>query len=154
MGSMEIFAFALNLAVILLLLWFLMFLIKLESTGCECALSWRRSFIMFAISLTILLNIIKLAFKSWMELPIFQYLFPVILTIHILFVTFAIQYIRHLKQVKCDCSKDNARDVLEIYAWIQVILFVFIAVQLIYLATILRKISLNNTKSTKKISKR
>jgi hypothetical protein len=74
-----------------------------------------------------------------------------------MFVIFSIQYIRHLKQVKCECSKDDARDVLEIYVWIQAVLFAFIAIQLIYFATVLRQIYMDSAKenfNTKKISKR
>jgi hypothetical protein len=110
---------AVTMIVIALYGWFLHYLLKLEKTGCECALSWRRDYIMIFIVIAIVHKLIYLLYPSIRRMMPIQLLMAVLT---VLFIIFTLQYIHHLKKVKCECSQDSARQVLEIYAWSMVVI--------------------------------
>ncbi len=120
-----------NILAILIWFYILNYIIKLEKTGCECAKDWRRDFIkyyiIFIIALLILrsLNIIPDRFTPL--LMTIQFVFSVA------FITIVFHYINDLKVKKCACSQDTARDVLEIFNYIQIFLLAFIFVMMVYM---------------------
>jgi hypothetical protein len=97
---------------------FLLYLGKLEQTGCECALNWRRQFIIAFIVVTLvwtLATVVMTPFKN-------VYLAVLLTAFRLAFIVIAIQYVNKLKKDKCECSEHLTRDILYYYAWIAVIL--------------------------------
>jgi hypothetical protein len=95
----------------------------LEKTGCECALSWRRNYIMIFIVIAILHKFVNLMYPSVRNTASIQIIMAIMT---LLFIIFTLQYIHHLKKVKCECSEDSARRALEIYAWVMVVMQVLV----------------------------
>jgi hypothetical protein len=113
----------LTVAIITLYGWFLHYLLRLEKTGCECALSWRRNYIMIFIVIAILHKFVNLMYPSVRNTASIQIIMAIMT---LLFIIFTLQYIHHLKKVKCECSEDSARRALEIYAWVMVVMQVLV----------------------------
>jgi hypothetical protein len=97
---------------------FLLYLGKLEETGCACALNWRRQFIIAFIVVALvwtLATVVMTPFKN-------VYLAVLLTVFRLAFIVIAIQYINKLKKDKCECSEHLTRDILYYYAWIAIIL--------------------------------
>lgn len=96
----------------------LYYLFKLEKIGCACALDWRRSFIMGFLVLAIIVMFVPLGKNPTKLTIIFVTLFT-LLAIGNAIIT--IQYVNYLKKEKCECSKSEARNVMQIVAIIQLV---------------------------------
>lgn len=116
--------FFLLASLIAITIWSYIFLyiIKLEKIGCECALNWRRSFIKYYIIVIILTAILKIT-SLFDKIPFAIKLLLPFATVAFLIITY--QYVNDLKKKKCECSRETARDVLEIVNYIQIGLVVF-----------------------------
>lgn len=97
---------------------FLVYLFKLEKIGCECALNWRRQYIIAFIFISLAWNLVNV-FKPSLSQNLI--LAPIMLVLFLMFVAFTIQYVNNLKKVKCECSKEITRDIMYIYSWIMVV---------------------------------
>jgi hypothetical protein len=110
----------LALVVIALYVMFLTFVLKLEKIGCECALTWRRWYILIFSFIYIIANIFILVNPQvrigFLAIPA------------LLFYIFSIQYVNYLRKEKCECSEDYRREVLYWTAVISLILFVLVFV--------------------------
>lgn len=126
-----------SLLAILLWVYIFNYLLKLEKIACECALDWRRIFIMiyiiFLISILILRSINILNDKNDM---IIRSLFAIVTLV---FIGVVYSYIRYLKKDKCDCSKDLARDILEIFNYIQIGLVGLLIIILFYIIVMIQR---------------
>ena len=111
-------------------IWVLLYLSNLKKLGCECAMDWRRSFIMayilFALGLFVL---------QFLPVPM-----EFMLTLSALYVLFSIAnvvvvltYIYELERKKCNCSDTAARLFLKIVAILNAIVYTYMAMVLIYL---------------------
>ena len=138
----------LNIIAILFWAYILNYLIKLEKLGCECSKDWRRTFITyFVVYLIISLLLSTLNIWSVKQLPPILMLVNYVLMI-IFFVT-TYQYVHKLKREKCECSENEARNVLEIVNYIQIALVLLSLLMMIYAMFIVSKILKNNNiKST------
>lgn len=95
------------------------YITKLENIGCECSKDWRRNFIkMYSVVLIILIITFLIGIKIY-------YVGPVIMFFTIFFIFTVFHYIHDLKVKKCECSKSNIRDILEVVNYIQVGLIIF-----------------------------
>lgn len=97
---------------------FLVYLGKLEETGCACALNWRRQFIIAFIVFALVWTLASLVMPPFKNL----YLAILLTAFRLAFIVIAIQYINKLKKDKCECSEHLTREILYYYAWIAIIL--------------------------------
>lgn len=104
------------------------YLVKLESMGCECAMDWRRNFIVFFLVLSIVYTLSSF-FIDKDSLPLLQ---SIMVITGIINVILALQYINRLKKEKCECSESLYRDVLYLVSIFNAILYSLLIVLLIY----------------------
>lgn len=97
---------------------FLMYLGKLEQTGCECALNWRRNFIIAFILVALVWTVGTSLTTSFNNV----YIAMLLTAFRLAFIVIAIQYINQLKKDKCECSQHLTREILYYYVWVAVVL--------------------------------
>lgn len=106
------------------------YLLRLKRIGCDCAVDWRRYYIMFYFFLSLIASILSIfigeAYVSGLML--------VILLIGIPNIVFILQYVNKLSRDKCRCSESVIRDVLFMIAIFQVIVFIFIFIYIVLAA--------------------
>lgn len=106
--------------IIALYIVFLVYLVKLEKIGCKCALNWRRNYMITFMIFSLATNVISVIAPS-LRLNKVYVIISAILSLMFLIVT--IQYVKKLKNDKCECSKDSTREILFYYSWIMLVLF-------------------------------
>lgn len=133
-------------------MYILKYLYYLEKNGCECALNWRRKFIMFFIGLSLVLAIFSL-FK--LNLLTSSIIFAVFATLSIANVVIILQFVHMLKEEKCKCSEDLAREILQFIAIINIAIYGIAFIVLLYSVFNILIIGrdLNVTDSFKKLKK-
>lgn len=124
---------------LLLFAYILNFLIKLESSGCECARDWRRTYILsymaFMVIHTCLAAYVTLMMPSPWLIKLYASLAPATLFFGILFVVFTFQYVHRLEKEKCGCSRTLGRAIMTLVAAIDAAVFAVIG--LLILASII-----------------
>lgn len=93
------------------------YLKRLETIKCNCALNFKRNYILGFTSLSLLLSISNLLFrdyKHFVNFKLFIYVPWVIASI--MNVIYTIQYVSELKQIKCECSESVYREIMFILA--------------------------------------
>ena len=104
-------AMVISVAVILVNVYLLHYVTKLEST-CDCSKDWKRTFIKNFLYLTIALLLVNLFGVSLGKFTKYiLYISTVLAAINIIVIFL---YIRQLKATKCACSEDNARTLMEV----------------------------------------
>lgn len=113
------------------------YLKRLDTIKCNCALNFKRNYILGFTSLSLLLAISKLLFKEYkifVKILLFIYIPWIIATITN--VIFTIQYVSELKKNKCECSESVYREIMFILAILNamvmslaVLIIVFIFIQ-------------------------
>lgn len=137
------FAFVAIAVVINLLI--LNYLLKLEKIGCECAMDWKRNYIMFFTVLSILYLMIAPVISE-SAMPFVQTVFIVLAVMNMVYV---VQYVHRLKKTKCECSESIIREVMFIVAIINAILYTFLLTTLIFLLyTVTRAAKLIDAKAS------
>lgn len=113
-----------NLIYIAVWTFILLYIIRLEEIGCECAIGWRRVFIKYYIMVIIAMVLLSMfgIFSSKQLSPFFMTLQ---FALTVVFITVVYHYIHDLKVQKCKCSEDMARDILEFVNYIQMFLVIF-----------------------------
>ena len=121
---------------VLLQTFLLNYIFRLESTGCACAKDWRRTYIQFYLIVTVVVAVIQLGVLSFDGLQAWSKfsaaISGVMLVFGIIFVVTTLQYVHELKKIKCACSQNVARDVLQIVAIIQAAAYSITALLLIF----------------------
>ncbi len=129
-GTGGFFFTAVSLLSLVLQMYLMGYLIRLESIGCKCAMDWRRSYMMFFLSANVILNVANLGLllSSGGRATLFTSFGPVGVALAgllwlagILFMVTALQYTSRLRREKCECSDALARTVLRVVAIIQAI---------------------------------
>ena len=127
----------LMLVVVLVQCYIVRYLHRLEQTGCQCAMDWRRTYAMWFVVVAIIINVANfciMAGTGWTEslwtlggtgvgtaLSMLFFLGGVVFTVATL------QYVSRLKREKCKCSESSARVVIEIVAWMNAFLYIILA---------------------------
>lgn len=106
--------------IIALYIVFLVYLFKLEKIGCDCALNWRRNYMITFMIFALSTNLMSVIVPS-IRLNIVFVIISAVLSLMFLIVT--IQYVQKLKNDKCECSKDLTREIMFYYSWIMLVLF-------------------------------
>lgn len=105
------------------------YLIKLESIGCECAMDWRRNYIIFYLILSIIYAL-SAFFLDRESLPLMQTLMVIFGLIN---VVMTLQYVHRLKKEKCECSESLYREVMMFVAIFNAIVYSSLLVLLVFL---------------------
>lgn len=120
--------------IIALYIVFLVYLFKLEKIGCDCALNWRRNYMITFMIFALSTNFISIIVPS-LRLNVVFVIISAVLSLMFLIVT--IQYVQKLKSDKCDCSKDLTREIMFYYSWIMLVLFWLSVAILLYILYLL-----------------
>lgn len=140
--SVSTFETIILFAAVLIEIYILYWLFRLETTGCLCAMDWRRSFIIFYAFFNLLMIVLTISNSDLVvNLSLASMVFA------ILNIVFTIQYVHRLKKEKCECSESTAREVIYIAAFLQAGLILF---GILYSAFIASKVSSVLKKQTKK----
>lgn len=130
---MDMLSRVLSVFMIVVYIIFLTYLFKLEKIGCECAMDWRRYYIMIFFVLNVILMSLTLTLGHYAT---YQYQL-VMGVLNILNIIFMIQYTHRLKVEKCECSASETREIMYYYSVISAIILV-----LVFIVTILKISSL------------
>ena len=105
------------------------YLVRLERIGCKCAMDWRRTYMMVFLGLSVLFAIVTMVSGAKPPLPI-AIVWP---TLGFVYVVCVLQYVHRLKKEKCACSESVFRDVMEVLAYLYVLLLA-ISIVFIFMA--------------------
>lgn len=135
---LALFPAVVALLAIALFAWFFKYLKSLEENGCECALDNRRIVLMFCIVVIILGRIAAIFTKLPTGLELVVGLFG------LTFIVTTIWYVSYLRKVKCECSENSARTVMEYYSWIVILLIPITIILIAPLVSMLVMYSMTN----------
>jgi hypothetical protein len=135
----------------------LAYLIRLKQMGCECAMDWRRYYIILYFGLSVLSFFFAIVFGAERnEITYVRVLSAVLLVIGIPNIIFIIQYVNKLKVGKCECSESMWRDIMYLIALIQgflyIVLFLYFAFLVVYAAIFYKKVVAKNQKVSKLVA--
>ena len=119
-------------------LYILYWLVRLERIGCQCAMDWRRYYIIAFMILNILFALFGMKRSDVMG----NVIYGVWLVLVVLNIVFVLQYVHRLKKEKCECSAGLARDVMYVIAIINtalIFLSLIASLVIIMLATRVQK---------------
>jgi hypothetical protein len=135
----------LSLVSVVVNVFVLVYLDRLERIGCSCSKDWRRGFAFAYLILSVLYTAFTTALtflvtasgvgdaaRHWLMVAFLAFTY-VMTIMSILYVIFSLQYIHRLRDQKCTCSQHLTRDVWEILLYIYVAFFVLIALQVLIL---------------------
>ncbi len=131
-------AMVISVAVILVNVYLLHYVTKLEST-CDCSKDWKRTFIKNFLYLTIALLLVNLFGATLGEFKKYILVINSVLAAINIIVIFV--YIRQLKATKCACSEGNARTLMEVINYFKLAWLLFITIFGAGLATAVLTIS-------------
>jgi hypothetical protein len=125
-----ILARILNLVSIAVLLYLWLSLRRMETIGCECAMGYKRSFVMSYLMVRIIVLITCTLFHRLCACaPSGAAMTIVLLPLDLIFVVITLQYVLELKTQKCSCAPKLTLDILHVYAIIlsAIVTLVFLA---------------------------
>lgn len=95
-------------------------IIKLEKIGCLCSKDWRRDYIKYytVFIITYIISTVLYLLTTDKDLILVFYVNILIILSQILYIISVIQYVYRLKKEKCECSKDNIREITFIHSLI------------------------------------
>jgi LytS/YehU family sensor histidine kinase len=123
---------------LILFSYIIYYILKLEKIGCECSQDWKRTFIKYFYIITIVYIFIHIISLFTNKFKLNSSISLIMMICNLLSIGIVYLYIHQLKKEKCECSKDQARDVLEIYNYILIALFIFFFTILAYRFIILK----------------
>jgi hypothetical protein len=129
MEGTSISQYIISAFIIALYIVFLVYLHKLEKIGCDCALNWRRNYIIAFIVFSLTWNV------ATMFSPSLRYnllIAIIVFALALMFLIVTIQYVNKLKKDKCECSKDLTREIMLYYSWIILIVSLIIAAFIVF----------------------
>jgi len=137
--------------IIALYIVFLVYLFKLEKIGCDCALNWKRNYMITFMIIALSTNFVSIIVPSLRLNVVFAIIFAVL---SLMFLIITIQYVQKLKNDKCDCSKDLTREIMFYYSWIMLVLFWLSVAILLYVLYLLNTRTPSGVKTMKPKGKR
>jgi hypothetical protein len=99
------------------------YLYSLEQKGCECAMDFRRVYIMVFTAIFLVYSITLHWFAPKILLNYIPYILPVVLVGGIVNVVYTLQYVAKLKATNCKCSESVYRDVMETLAIVNAVTY-------------------------------
>lgn len=139
---------AFMLLTIVINIYILMYLYHLEKIGCECAVNWRRTFIMIVIGFSLVLSILSLFSVDIMTSALIMGVFSVISIANVVII---LQYVHMLKSEQCKCSESIAREIMQVIAVLYAFFYIMLFVVLLYngfklssIVSLSKKLATNN----------
>ena len=115
------------------------YLNNLKTIGCECALNFKRDYIMYYSMVNILFNVVSFGVPTiliyYIRYPILYSVPAVLFAAAIVNMVFIFQYVEEMKKINCECSESVYRDMMFVLAILQAIsigLIVLLLVQFVY----------------------
>jgi len=96
------------------------YLYQLEASGCECAMDFKRKYILIYTCVFILYSIFGFVLP---KLLILLYILPVMLIGGIVNVVYTLQYVNQLRKENCKCSESLYRNILETLAIVNAVTY-------------------------------
>jgi hypothetical protein len=130
MDIAQVLSMAISFLGIFLLLMIYTYIDKLEKTGCQCSESPYRSFIKIFPMVAVVYFVITMALAPGYMVKVFgsmgslTYLLmrAAFSVLFFVFFVLVIVYVRNLITLKCECSEDIRREIMYIYAILEVVL--------------------------------
>lgn len=133
MGPFLILAMIISVLILVFYLYILYYISTLENIGCECSEDWKRTYIKWYFILLIIMYFIpSILMILTPKLNIYKYVSGIVFVLTIISLFVIYQYIRELKEKKCDCSDMEARYVLEVYNYIMIFIYIVIGLAAVY----------------------
>ena len=157
MDIAQMLAIAISFLGIFLLLMIYTYIDKLEKTGCECSESPYRSFIKNFPIFAVVYLVLTMALSAGAAISMFgsagamiyMLIRAAFFVMFFVFFVLVIVYVRNLITMKCECSEDIRREVMYIYAILEVVLL-SLSVVFVLLESIIQgayAISMNTVKT-------
>jgi len=131
------------------------YLKKLEEIGCDCAMNFKRKYILYFTTVNLVFLVLSLLTNVFTNLKKNKQLYSVFKTVYslssLLNIFYTIQYVNELKRINCDCSDDMVRDVMYIFSVIDAFMvFISFIMVVSVITTIITHTELKKHKSLKK----
>lgn len=141
----SVFLAVLNVVYAIFLTLVLLYIVRLQKTGCMCSKDWKREFLQYYLLVMIPIVLVV----PFTGVPVWVVMLINIVNIAYLFIVFT--YIRELKHKQCHCSAEPIRDVLEIvnYFQIAVLAFTFVATFAVMILLAVKKVNVPKSVKTK-----
>lgn len=148
MDSYDVIMFIFSILFVAIQVLLINYLLRLEQIGCQCAMDWRRYYIIFYM-VVVLLHVVFTTFAERSSLPLLQTLVAILGIINVI-VT--LQYIARLQREKCECSESVYRDVILLVAIFNAIVYISLIIMVLYLLFSLMGKSLISSTPKKTVS--
>lgn len=131
------------------------YLNNLKTIGCECALNFKRDYIMYYSMVSILFNIVSFAVGVptiliyYIRYPILYSIPAVLFAAAVVNMVFIFQYVEEMKKINCECSESVYRDMMFVLAILQAISIGVIVLLLVQVGYIFSQFSSKNIKNFK-----
>lgn len=112
----------LMIASIVIHIYIIYWLLRLETVGCKCALDWRRHFIIFYAFFHLILIATMMSGMNVAAMRLASFVLSIVN------IVVTIEYVYKLKEEKCICSASLAREVIYIAAFINIAIIAFMIV--------------------------
>lgn len=131
--------------------WLLLYLYNLKRMGCECAMDWRRTFMMVYIAAGVALGVLQMFDLNIQASATLSVMF-VLLSLFNIYVV--LSYIQHLDEIKCKCSESMERLVLRVIALFNLVVYALITLIILYGIFRIRDHAMNMMKPMNNITKK
>jgi hypothetical protein len=122
-------------AQLLLQILIIKYLFDLEANGCECAMDYKRNYILFYLVLNTIFAVLSMftnVLRTTSNNKLGSFLMSAYSVGGILNIVFIIEYVNMLKAKHCDCSESVYRDLLYVFAIIDALVFVMALLLVFY----------------------
>ena len=99
------------------------YLYSLEQKGCECAMDYKRVYIMAFTAVFLVYSLLLNWIAPKIIINYIHYILPVIMVGGIVNVVFTLQYVAKLKATNCKCSESVYREIMETFAIINAVTY-------------------------------
>lgn len=123
------FDIAFILLAVVINVYLLMYLYHLEKIGCDCAINWRRTFIMFVIGLSLGLSVLSIFSVDMLSSSLIMTVFSALSIANVIVI---LQYVHLLKKEQCKCSESLAREIMQVIAILYAFFYIMLFIVLFY----------------------
>jgi hypothetical protein len=113
--------------------WFLMYVDRLSTNKCECAMTWHRKVLQGVFTALVVIGATMIILLFTHMLPFFHFIQAVLFIVNIVYIITAFLFVRRIKHEKCACAQTAAFKVINIINIIYIVmicLYVFILLAL------------------------
>jgi hypothetical protein len=129
MDSYDVFMFVMAILFVIIQLLLINYLLRLEKIGCECAMDWRRNFMMFYMGVTIV-HVMALTLVPRNLIPLVQ---TSVSVLGVMNVILTLQYVGRLKREKCQCSESVYKEIITLVAIFNAVMYMLLLVIVLYM---------------------